>query len=248
MTRYLTVLVLFSALLIAAPAGATNPCGNNGNNCTQCSDDGGTINATVNDACSARSDSEAEAECSARATSDAFALAVCGNLNFNQQNQICAPFVRNNIRQICTPEVEADARSYCGLYVENEIENELNQRIGDIRNFCGGDVSLSSLLIKFGNVEARCRQSQEQGQFQAAACVDSSENSFDAVQTCEASQQTCSQAVSLQCPNVEAVCAKSVKRYRKHVLRDPLTGKRTKVFDTVTLCKKWAKPVVSFEK
>lgn len=238
-------LVAFATPALATPSDP-NPCGNHGNNCTVCSTPSGDVVSTSENACYARSEAEAEAECSARAQSDAFALAVCGNLNYNQQNQVCAPYVRNNIHSICAPEVAADADAYCGTYVANRVETEVTQRCGDAVAFCGGDHDFLSIALRLGDVSARCKQSQEQAQAQSVVCGDSSENSFNASQSCEQAAQTVSQAVSLQCPDIEAVCAKSVKRYRKRTVIDPLTGAKSKVFDTITKCVKWAKPVINF--
>lgn len=196
-------------------------------------------------ACTAAPRAEADAACAALANGgDADALAICGSLNFNSANQVCAPFVRNNIKSICAPEVDADADAYCGTYLSNKVDTEVYNRCGDARQVCEGDHNFLAVALKLGEVSARCKQAQEQSQKQSLSCVDSSVNSFDASQSCEQAVQTVN--TSLSCPDIQAVCAKEVKKNRIVKQLNPLTGKKEKVWQTTTKCVKWARPVVTF--
>lgn len=203
MKNMMSVLVLCTMICggMALATQESNPCGNSGNNCSCTTPEGSPIDVAA--VCAAQSDADAIALCRSKAESDSFATAVCGSLNFNQTAQICAPYVQNNANQICSTVVEANPSQFCGLFVENEVEAKLTQRIGDIANYCAGDVNLTTLLVKFGNVESRCAQSQLQSQRQQASCSDSSVNSFDASQSCAQATQVCATNVAVSCPDTK---------------------------------------------
>lgn len=166
----------------------------------------------------------------------------CSSLNQNDLEQVCRPSFEANSFQMCKPKVDAEAEAYCGVYVNNRVAIENAAICGDALQFCQS----KDLYFSLSQVKNSCRQAQEQAQEQSASCQQSADNSYTASLTCEQATQTVSQAVNLTCPDVEAVCAKQVVRYRKRVLIDPLTHQRTKVFDTITKCVKWAKPTVNF--
>jgi len=179
------------------------------------------------------------------------AVNFCGQLDVNLLANVCTPYVNAHLTSLCRPVVNANASAWCGEYVEQEVELRLNQRIGDISNFCGGDVDLTKIAFHLGDINARCRQAQSTAQDVALAVEQANTVSLSASQTCEASRQECSTAVAqavsqvVHCPDFQPICAKWVKRRRKYYVVDPVAQKKVPVVDRVTLCAKWAKPPVT---
>jgi hypothetical protein len=134
------------------------------------------------------------------------------------------------LTNICRPVVTAHVEDYCEPYINTEVENRINQRIGDISNFCGGDVDLTKIAVYLGNIYHTCAQTQN-------AALNTSN-------VCEMTQNTCSPNQTVHCPDFQPMCAKWVKRRRKFFVVDSATGKRVPVVDNMTFCVKWVKPAV----
>jgi len=195
----------------------------------------------------------AECTLASASFSDADAVSFCGALDVNLLANVCTPYVNAHLVSICRPAVEANAGAWCGGYVDQDVENRLNQRIGDIANFCGGDVDLTKIAFHLGDINARCRQAQTAHQDVAlsveqanAVALSTSQSCGSAEQTCEAAQASCTTSATqvVHCPDFQAACAKWVKRRRKYFVLDPVSGKQVPVIDRVTLCAKWVKPPV----
>lgn len=120
----------------------------------------------------------------------------CQSLDNDVTKQICDPYLDANAFSLCKQYVDADADAYCRNYVNAEVDVEVENRIDDITNICGGDHDFTAVAVKLADISNKCLQGQQQAAFAKNICEDSSVNAFNAAQICK--NYT---TVNLECPN-----------------------------------------------